>query len=56
MSLTALPLTATVTGSGTGGTTTLVIERAEDYHIDRPDEQDFNGFEGETILLFSQTG
>ena len=56
MSLTALPLTATVTGAGTGGTTTLVIERAEDYHMDRPDEQDFNGFEGETILLFSQTG
>ena len=56
MALTALPLTATVTGAGTGGTTTLVIERAEDYHMDRPDEQDFNGFEGETILLFSQTG
>lgn len=56
MALTALPLTATITGAGTGGTTTLVIERAEDYHIDRPDEQDFNGFEGETILLYSQTG
>jgi hypothetical protein len=24
--------------------------------MDRPDEQDFNGFTGETILLFSQTG
>lgn len=56
MALTALPFTATITGAGTGGTTTLVIERAEDYHMDRPDEQDFNGFTGETILLFSQTG
>lgn len=56
MALTAMPFTATITGAGTGGTTTLVIERAEDYHIDKPDEQDFNGFEGETILLFSQTG
>ena len=46
----------TVKGAGTGGTTTLVVERAEDYHIGRPDETDFNGFAGETILLYSQTG
>ena len=35
---------------------TIVIERAEDYHMERPDETDFNGFEGETIYIFSQTG
>lgn len=56
LSLTAMPLTVTVKGAGTGGTTTLVVERAEDYHIGRPDETDFNGFAGETILLYSQTG
>lgn len=54
--LTAMPLTVTVTGAGDGGTTTLVIERAEDYHIDRPDGTDFNGYEGETIYVMSQTG
>ena len=56
LSLTAMPLSVSVTGAGTGGTTTVVIERAEDYHIDRPDETDFNGFQGETIALYTQTG
>lgn len=55
-SLTEMPLTATVTGAGAGGTTTLIIERAETYHITRPDETDINGFEGETVAIFSQTG
>lgn len=54
--LKAMPLTATVTGAGAGGTTSLIIERAEDYHVDRPDETDFYGFEGETIAKFTQTG
>lgn len=54
--LTAMPLTATITGAGNGGTTILVIERAEDYHVDRPDDTDFNGFAGETIALYTQTG
>lgn len=56
MSLTSMPLSAHITGAGSGGTTVLVIERAEDYHIDRPDETEFDGFKGETISLFSQTG
>lgn len=55
-SLTELPLTATVTGSGGEGTTTLVIERAAAYHVARPDESDFNGYEGETIAIYTQTG
>ena len=55
-SLKAMPLTATITGAGTGGTTTLVIERAETYHMDRPDETHFNGYEGETIAIMSQVG
>lgn len=54
--LTAMPLEVTVTGAGVGGTTTVVVERAEDYHIDRPDGTDFNGYEGETIYVVSQTG
>lgn len=54
--LTVMPLDVTVTGAGDGGTTTVVIERAEDYHIDRPDGTDFNGYEGETIFVLSQTG
>ena len=56
MALTEMPLSVTVTGADEGGTTRVVIERAEDYHIDRPDETTFNGFEGETIAIYSQTG
>ena len=54
--LTEMPLTATITGAGDEGTTTLAIERAAAYHVDRPDETDFNGYEGETVALFTQTG
>lgn len=54
--LTEMPLTLTVTGAGAGGTTRVVIERAEAYHVDRPDETEFNGFEGETIAIYSQVG
>lgn len=49
--LTELPLTVTVTGAGESGVTRLAIERFESYHVDRPDETDRNGFEGETIAL-----
>ena len=56
MSLKAMPLTATVTGAGAGGTTTLIIERAEDYHMIRPDDADFDGFDGETVALVRQDG
>ena len=54
--LQAMPLTATVTGAGSSGTTILSIVRADDYHIDRPDDNDFDGYEGETIVTYSQTG
>lgn len=53
--LTTMPMTVTVTGAGQG-TTMLAIERAETYHVDRPDETDIYGFEGETIASFTQTG
>ena len=55
-SLTEMPLTATIEGAGNGGTTTLVIERAADYHVDRPNGEDFNGYAGETIAIFTQIG
>lgn len=54
--LLTLPLTVTVEGAGTGGTTSVVITRAEDYHVERPDGSDRNGNEGETIISITQTG
>ena len=54
--LTQLPLTATVTGAGTGGTISLVITRAAAYYLERPDESNTDGFMGETILSYTQTG
>ena len=54
--LTAMPLTATVTGAGTYGLTTLAIERAASYFVDRPDETNFNGYDGETVYTYTQTG
>ena len=54
--LTQMPLSVTITGAGVGGTTTLSVERAEDYHVDRPDEGHADGYEGETVFLYSQTG
>lgn len=54
--LTELPLTVTITGAGDSGKTTLVVERAADYIVDRPDETEFNGYEGEAAVLYTQTG
>lgn len=54
--LTELPLTATVTGAGPYGLTTLAIERAASYFVDRPDETNFNGYNGETVYTYTQTG
>jgi len=56
LSLTELPLTVTVTGASYDKTTTLAVERAADYYTERPDESDFEGYEGETIALVTQTG
>lgn len=56
MALTALPMTVNVAGAGTGGTTSVTIERTEDYEIERPDDSEGGGFEGETIFDASQTG
>ena len=54
--LTEMPLTITVTGAGAGGTTSVIIERADAYQVDRPDETQFRGYEGETIAYLSYMG
>lgn len=46
-----MPLTVVVTGAGVAGGTTLVIERAENYTIDRPYEDQQTSFAGETIYI-----
>ena len=54
--LTAMPFTVTVSGAKEKGTTEVAIERAEDYHEERPDEDMINGFLGETVFQTSFTG
>lgn len=54
--LSEMPLSVTVTGASEGGTTTVAIERRFEYEMDRPDESVYNGFQGETIALYTQTG
>lgn len=56
MALTVMPFTVTVTGAGGGGTTSIIIERAASYHVSRPDETEFNGFEGESIAYRTYRG
>lgn len=51
LSLTQMPLTVNVSGVGTDGKTTITIERAEYYILDRPDEETSSGFEKETIYV-----
>lgn len=54
--LTEMPFTLTVTGAGAGGTTAVYIEREESYHMDKPDETDFNGHQGEAVAITKQSG
>lgn len=51
--LTKMPLSIKVAGAGDGGITTIVVERAEDYLMVRPDETNFNGNKGEMVLQTS---
>lgn len=53
--LTAMPLTVAVTGSNIANLN-LVIERAEAYQVDRPDESQKVGYDGETVYIASQSG
>lgn len=56
LSLTRMPLEITLDSMDSGNITTVVIERAEDYHVDRPDETEFNGYAEETITVYSPDG
>ena len=49
-------INVTITGAGDSGTTTVSIVRAEDFRMDRPDEKNYDGFAGETVLMYSQMG
>ena len=50
--LTSMPFTVEISRTGYG-TTEVTIVRTEDYHVDRPDDKDYDGFEGETIFTKS---
>lgn len=54
--LVEMPLKVTVGGAGTGGQTSVAIERAETYYLERPDGDEFVGYEGETVLVKTITG
>lgn len=54
--LTKLPLNIKVNGAGPDDDTTITILRSEAYHLDRPDESDFDGFENELIATKSAKG
>ena len=46
----------TVTGAEESDLTTVIVERADSYYLTRPDEDEFIGEEGETIILYRQYG
>lgn len=56
LALTQMPMSVSVSGAIASHTTTVIIERAEDYRVDRPDEAFLDGYEGETVAVSSMTG
>lgn len=54
LSLTELPLTIEFTGITKNVTTTVSIERSANYSMNRPDESEFEGFEGEIVYISTQ--
>ena len=52
----SMPITLAVTGAGTSGTTTVSIVRSENYRINRPDEREQDGYEGESVYTYRQIG
>lgn len=51
-----LPLELNITGAGPEGTTIVSIERAEEYRLIRPDENDLQGYPGETVAIVREPG
>jgi hypothetical protein len=56
LELDEMPLTVAVSGAGEGGETTVTIQRNGAYHLDRPDENDYYGYDGETIATATVLG
>ena len=56
LSLTSMPLSITVTGAGSAGTTRYMVIRAADYTMERPDESRLFSYEGEMIVNIVQNG
>ena len=54
--LKTLPLNVKVSGAGKGGNVTVVVERADDYFLERPDENQFVGYKGEAVVIKSRSG
>lgn len=54
--LQALPIIVTATGAGVDGSTNVSIRRVGDYRLLRPDESEYNGFDGEIIASVTQDG
>lgn len=54
--LRSIPFKINITGAGVNGTTIIVIERAANYFLVRPDEDEFNGYVGETISTIRASG
>lgn len=50
-SMTEFPLVFNIDGFEAGNTITCIIDRAESYKVDKPDESEYEGFKGETILM-----
>ena len=51
LSLTEMPLDVSASGAGKDGEMTYILERADDYKADRPDEGDLGGYKGETVFI-----
>ena len=50
LALKKLPLTFTVSGAGKGGYCNVVIERDENFNLERPDDTSDTGYDKETII------
>jgi hypothetical protein len=54
--LVEMPIVMTVTGAGSGGQTTIKIERLMDFFVERPDGSVTEGYDGETIYAIAYGG
>lgn len=55
LSLTEMPLTVSASGAGESGSVTYILERSGDYNLYRPDDNEFTGFDGETIAIVKKS-